>query len=590
MENPFAVQTPETLSPDMLAALFENVFADIPLINQTGHTFIHGPRGSGKSMMFRYLLPEVQKAAASLSGASNYEVKELPFIALHFPIRKQSFQSIDFGQDDQARRITLANHYLAVKVMEVVLGAISDLTSNFAVDNLLSAMPNIAEFFKELSLDYGVNANVVDLESTNVLGNMVRVVERERRSVETYIRTLPLNQAPKVYTLGATTFVDYVVPMLDQLKRVLGKPFLLMIDDADELIVDLQRIINTWVSHRTTDVVSLKISTQLRYATYTTLSGSIIESPHDFSAVNLTQIYTSKVDRYYEKARNIMAKRFQYYGPSINPEQFFPEDKKRKQGIKAEEDEIRRRYETGERVVSSRVADDIYRYSIPNHMARLHEGRKSNVFSYSGFKTLVDLSSGTIRLLLEPAATMFAECERRGVFTDATVKPIPPTIQNQVLREWSEKYYREEIDQIEAKTADELETRTALKNLISGLGELFGRKLLDREASERRVFSIFVDELPDDLNKVISLGVSHGYFLLSSIRSKEKTGRKIEIIFNRRLAPFFYLDPSGYSGRLSVTIEDLKLATRNPKRFVQRRLKIEDIQAQGPGLFDWFTE
>ena len=60
MKNPFSVQTPEDISAKEAYDLFVDVFTDFYQIPNQGHTFVHGPRGSGKSMMFRYMMPDCQ--------------------------------------------------------------------------------------------------------------------------------------------------------------------------------------------------------------------------------------------------------------------------------------------------------------------------------------------------------------------------------------------------------------------------------------------------------------------------------------------------------------------------------------------------
>ena len=583
MKNPFAVQTPETLTPEAMAALFENVFADMPSINQVGHTFIHGPRGSGKSMMFRYLLPEVQKEVALMEGRS-YSLQDLDLHAIHFPVKSLSIKSVNFGGANEVRNVVLGNHYLSIKVVQNVLKSIATLRENFEISSYDEHIKTVQRYFSELSSDYGIDTNLSPEDREKpTLAQMQRVVDREVAKVQRYIRNIQLDGVNQSYGLGVTTFVDYVEPILTELKSFTPSHFFLMIDDADELDADLQRVLNTWVSHRTTKIVSLKISTQLRYATYQTLSGSIVESPHDFNAVDLSQIYTSRVNHYLDRVDKIVDKRLKYYGFSQSPAEFFPTDQKQDLGIEREQKLLGERHDLGEGV-SARKHDDIYRYALPNYMTHLYKDKKSNMFSYSGFKTMVNLSSGIIRLFLEPAFRMYSKCESRQISENELIESVPPETQNSVLREWSEEFYVDELENIQASAED----ITKLKNLLKGLGRLFAEKLLNEEASERRVFSIFVNEPPEDVRRIIDLGVSNGYFQKSSIRSKERTGRKLEVIFNRRLAPYFYLDPTGYSGRLSITIDHLRLAMEEPDKFVTSRLKLDkEIDTKGlMPLFD----
>ena len=59
-DNPFTVTSPENMSAEDTFSLFVDVFSDFPKVPDPGHMFLHGPRGSGKSMMFRYLKPDCQ--------------------------------------------------------------------------------------------------------------------------------------------------------------------------------------------------------------------------------------------------------------------------------------------------------------------------------------------------------------------------------------------------------------------------------------------------------------------------------------------------------------------------------------------------
>ena len=73
--NPFSIKTPQTLTPESIASLFVDVFSDFPRILSQEHTFIQGARGTGKSMMLRYLEPLVQLAAHQVKAVS--ELKEI---------------------------------------------------------------------------------------------------------------------------------------------------------------------------------------------------------------------------------------------------------------------------------------------------------------------------------------------------------------------------------------------------------------------------------------------------------------------------------------------------------------------------------
>lgn len=61
MKNPFEYKNPDAIAPKDIIDLFVPVFGEYYNIPLIGHTFINGARGSGKSMMFRYMMPDCQR-------------------------------------------------------------------------------------------------------------------------------------------------------------------------------------------------------------------------------------------------------------------------------------------------------------------------------------------------------------------------------------------------------------------------------------------------------------------------------------------------------------------------------------------------
>ena len=69
-----------------------------------------------------------------------------------------------------------------------------------------------------------------------------------------------------------------------------------------------------------------------------------------------------------------------------------------------------------------------------------------------------------------------------------------------------------------------------------------------------------------------------GYFQEAAIGAKDGLGRTRRIVLTRRLAPYFNLDPNGFSGYLSVTQEFLEKAISDPKS-IRGRLRSKGIDS-----------
>ncbi len=216
--------------------------------------------------------------------------------------------------------------------------------------------------------------------------------------------------------------------------------------------------------------------------------------------------------------------------------------------------------------------------------------RSSHTYSYAGFKSLVDLSSGIVRWFLEPASRMYDLVVSE---TNTPPKQIPVGIQDNVVLDWSKEF----VQRLSSREADskeevggeltwntetslhayghETELYDRLRNLVEALGRIFRQKLLDESASEQRVFSIVLrDKASRELSEVLDLGIRLGYLHKSDNASKEALGSRLpRYILARRLGPYYRLDVSGYSAHLSVTAADLEIALKDPAEFVKIRLR-----------------
>ena len=109
LQNPFKILSPEHLSVDDAFSLFVDVFSDFSKIESPCHSFLHGPRGSGKSMMFRYLLPDCQ-----LKKREKSTVKDLPFFAVWIQLKSTDLKITDLARFKNAHADFIINEHLMV--------------------------------------------------------------------------------------------------------------------------------------------------------------------------------------------------------------------------------------------------------------------------------------------------------------------------------------------------------------------------------------------------------------------------------------------------------------------------------------------
>ncbi|WP_174801458.1 hypothetical protein [Martelella limonii] len=602
--NPFDVQTPENLSTSDMSDLFVQSDSDYLQVEKAGHTFISGPRGAGKSMYFRFLEPDCQCQRHELP------LKDLGFYAAYIPIKETDLNLPELFrlQETKHAAIVLNEHalvlHIATKIF-VSLKARAPLPNNDKVADL-----EFNKFCDETLRSLLIRSGFGTLEPAiqpaptiaETIDRIIAIFDEIFSELNSYTRRITFAAGVVPYDgplFGFTDFLSPLVRALLNLSFMPKGPLFLLIDDADNLNEEQAMILNSWVARRTTGYLCFKISVQEgEYKSYKAVGGQRIDAPHDYSEFNISDKYTTRSDNYKKRATEIIQRRLHKFNLTGTPHQFFPENEKQEERIKAIAADLIARWEKEGK--GFRPNDDAIRYARPNYIRSLSQGgRKSgSTYSYAGFDQLVHLSSGVVRHLLELSSQMFAEAIAKN--NNQRIEFIPHSIQDQVaeyysdwllfdgIRKLQDEYNKKEIEA--GIENDRLDDPKKLKNLIFALGGMF-RTILMSDASERRVFSIAFSNGPDEeVSRILRLGVKQGYLHRSSIGNKEGTGRSELYIMTRALAPSFKLDPTSFAGYKFVTNGKIKRALYQPNRLVSEvNIKgfdeVMSESAQG-GLFD----
>ena len=572
MVNPFEIKTPEQNSAKDIVELFVDVFPDFGQILEKGHTFLNGPRGSGKSMMFRYMQPDCQMLVKEC------EAKDLEYFSVYVGIKQTSINNSDLARLDSHASILFNEHLLSTFVVSNVLNSIRE-TFGEHMNNYSS---ELYTFYKEIFVKYvGYSSFQIDTEVSSVIQgadlllHMINVVEDMERVCLSYCKRIALaNDVNIPYEGPLTDFVDFVEPVILGLKSLSmfpqDKPFYILIDDAGYLNLPQTKVLNTWVSYRSTKNICLKISTQLDYKTHLTSNGKRIDAPHDFSEIDISTRYTSSKNTYNDRIREIVKKRIKkYLQVEISPEDFFPENEKQQEEIKKIAEELRIANEDPTRPHAA--ADAVKRYARPEYMKRMQKEKKAGFhYSYAGFDQLVAISSGIIRHFLAPAQAMFSTAV--ALNNDNPVYCITSKIQDDIIKEYSDGFLYNEFDDMRKDKAvpdETLDNSEKIYNIVDALGRLF-HMILVSNAADRRVFSVALTDNPDkELYNILDMCEQYGYIHKGSIGNKSGTGRNRLYVLSRILAPHFKLDPTSYAGYKFMSSSVLKIALNDKKRFLR---------------------
>ena len=595
-KNPFKITTPEDLTAEETVRLFVDVFTDFYQITDPGHVLIKGPRGVGKSMMLRYLEPDCQCLVHSVS------IKALPFIAIYVPLKNTNFALAELKQFENKHAFLLLNEH--IMIVHCLIKVFDNLKNSQLFDDVDAT--KLKKFYVEdfnPILEMQETEILEEYDNVELLNMMTKQLESVYREVMRYIKKCAFKTGIEPYNGELYDYNNYFVPLIEKLSEAISDnkaTFYLLMDDAHYLSDVQTRILNSWLASRTSRKVSLKVSTQYNYKTYYTTNGSTIDTPHDYTELDMATVYTegnkTVKSTYYRRIHDIVDKRLKLMGIDTPVEDFFPVDEEQEKDIKDIEKKYIDAYDKGEGRGYNRT-DDARRYARPDFIKGLAgKSKSSHTYSYSGFDQLVNISSGIVRYFLQQAHSMYAK-QQAILDKSQQVEFITPAIQNAVVRERANQVLFSDLEAYSVEgheNAYPKEDIKKLSNLIQGLGGLF-RVVLLSDRSERRVFSIAIsDEPSQEVLRILDIGIQLGYFHKSTIGRKNagSIGRTKLYVLNRILAPIWTLDPNGFAGYLFVKNSVLENAIKQPINMITNsnlynEKADEDIQIS---LFELFPE
>ncbi|WP_165233529.1 ORC-CDC6 family AAA ATPase [Aquisphaera insulae] len=586
--NPFVVESPEKLSPEQTVSLFVKDYTRLETVRQRRHTFVWGSRGSGKSMMLRFLEPQCQ-AIAEGSHDAVFRQRDA-FLAVYCPCKEGHFNKSELEHIDEDSSAVLSEHLLNISIAYNVIFCLNEQfpAEYFELAECSKLAMSVSRLFDPASIAGSAKEakELADVKSEPFTW-LEQLLSAEIRKISSFLRERCLKGSRANYKGATSGYHDFLLPFLKIVGglRRLGKASIyVLIDDADRLTKHQQSIVNNWIANRDQATLCVKVSAQREsYKTFFTPRGGLIEQPHDFSEVDVEELYTTKKTDYYKKIALISQRRLILSDvPTKEIEKFLPASESEEKLFEQVREETAKEWETRKRQDKS---DYVYRYA----KARLFQKLKARKIdkSYAGFQNLVDLSSGIVREFLEPCYLMFDTLVAQGKDA-ADIAEIPVELQNRVINKYSKDVL---IDRIEDIKKDMPSPGSSLPDklraLVESLGLTFYNLLHDPDSKQPRLFSFLITgPVPGELGDVLDLGVRYRFFLApTSQGGKSGGGQNPLYILNRRLCPAYKLDPSGFEGRLTISPDLLRIACEDPRRFVRLRLK-DDPEAGKLPLFE----
>ena len=355
----------------------------------------------------------------------------------------------------------------------------------------------------------------------------------------------------------------------------------LLIDDAHDLNPIQQKLLNSWLSYRDHSIFSFKVAIAgyKHYSLQTNSGGTILEG-HDFVTINFDQPFQNEVSPFGKFASDVIEKRLIAVGINATPEAFFPASESFEKELEicrqqARQDAIAKGY------TDSKAIND-YVYKQARAIYFRERSSKAGRPTYAGFETLLHLSNGVIRNLLEPCYRMYDAMISNG---ENLPNEIPSGTQSTIILDRSTalwEFVKDKLPlQIEGCSSSDA---VKIKNLLVALAELF-RERLKTHASEPRVLTFSISKQTDEtraiLDPIFKLMEKAQLLFIRKGRAKDGGGKEDYHSPNRYLWPEYGLDVHGQHGRASIKAEELVAAALEGKSLI----KDSSSQAIQEGLF-----
>lgn len=572
ISNPFEYVGANDLSPETILDYYIEDFNFSRFVSSTRNVFLVGERGCGKSMTLLYSSFPVQLLRAELAGESCVWNVIGVYVPCNTPLNHKREQQLL----DDFRASVISEHYLVISFAFNLCKTL-DATEYHLSEDETSRFVSEIEFLLDGHLPSG----------DRVFRRIMQLLERKNLEAQ---RKVNSRENLDVFFAETYSFSTLMLPLLRLCRTVKGlekSHFAFLIDDAQDLNSQQRECLFSWVAFRDHSLFSLKVAiTNLDRISLMTSSGGTILEGHDYTRIDMIQPFQNEGADFGRLAKQLIAKRLEKANIHCPPEEFFPVSEAMLEKLKESEAIVRAEAEAKYGTDSKRIADYVYKYKRA-HFFR-NRPATSNRSEYSGFDTLVFLSTGVIRNLLHPCYWMFdkAVSAEGGLPSEWRRLCIAPAIQSEVVVAQSRRLWEiaeQELD----KTLEGCSSEDAKRafQLLDQLAILFRTRLLKHQSEPRAVsFTISGRKGYEirPLKRVLETLISAQLLYVRMGTAKDSGRQERYYVPNRLLWPARGLDPHGQHARVSLIADDLWKAAdqgkalpfeeKTPSEFVQMEL------------------
>ena len=551
MKNPFVFDRPDTIEVEEFIKYYIKDNTYTRFLESTRNIILIGVRGSGKTSTLRYYSLPVSYHNPSIQ-------EKFKLVGIHIPSKQPFLGKREYLlYNNENRQHVVVEHFLCINILSEICNTFLELNGVISIND---------DIREDILANLGYIFDTNFKNGSSLFDSIKLFVNKEANSSQRKLN----NENFESFIDYAFNFNNTIIPLLEQLKKIPklhNSHFSLFFDDIQDLGDIHQKIINSWISFRDNKLFSFKIATAATKPTFITSTGGLILEGHDFVRIDLTKGLFNKNSEFSQFAKDVIQKRLDIAGIRTTVDDFLPmSDSLRndlKKGKQKAKELAKLKYP---HPVGTQISDYIAKYA--RAISFRERNPKSNIPTYSGFETLVDISTGVIRNLLNPLYFMY-EKELSQNEHCKNISCIQPNTQKDIIKTKCDEFW-EKIRNIDS----ELENCTKdlarqINHFYNQLVEYLKKRLKDEEISEPRALNFIISEIEpemeDMINKIIEASLKSTLLYERTI-SHKATGKKIPLyVPNRMMLPSHGLDPHGQYSHFPIKGRDFLEAAINNK-------------------------
>jgi len=592
-ENPFESVNADGLDYADIPYLFVSEYTDFQTINKHFDTLLEGQRGTGKTMVLRYIAFESQIyewIEKYKKHSDAFFSNPQHFVGIYCRLEQGVFDKADLDAvDSDVRKDQLFEHRLVLYCLSKSLETLSSVFKYRTISG--DGLRRLKGHLKTLLSEPGIEACQDWNELMTFASDTI-----DARVLEEDLHVASLSSSTPTTFVPYLTLASQFKRFLKLLQEILGIkiPFFLLLDDFDVLRASQQMCVFRTASNRQHNLVCFKYGI-MSLGKKATLSGTNrrYREGDDYDRVPFDWTYKGSQGDYSEVASLITKARLASKNwPRNDFAEFLAEwayGEKLRMQVKQEMEK------EWEQLPEEKRPETKENYWTKYGNARFFQilRKKKIRHRYAGYQDILDISSGIFRQYLEICKEIVSKALSQN-WTSNTGRPISAEIQNDAIRRYSQNMMHE-LQQTAGSTDTLLSgdiriTSKQMVTLVEGLSNLFYNRLHSK-MREPEVFTFSIrDDLTANKHAKLLLDVAVRESILQEREDpyppKTSGGPPLPTyMMNRRLIPRRDLSPR-MQGRIEMVAQDIVLASTNPDAFNKKfiRAKRQRSEDSDPAL------